>query len=308
MPRIAASLVIALAVAACATAPTPREAANPSPQTPARPFIERSLVIAPETVGGFRLTNMNDYPGRPDSGVGLRYAHPDFPDVRVDLFVYPMGRAPHDDALRGGMDQLRGELAAIVEQGRYAKLEYGQETAFDLDAVSADGEQAAAPPAPAPTVEPESDDPDEQAILALVAGTEAAMDTSRGLRLPLRFEHDGAPVDSLAFLFYRGLYLYKGRISTSPQAMPADSFDRFANHAMATLMPAVQVRSTGGCAGSTIFLDPDAGPEQMQKQLLRGVTESVAREKAENCAAELDTTVPPGHRALELAYPPEMWR
>ena len=89
--------------------------------------------------------------------------------------------------------------------------------------------------------------------------------------------------------------------------MPADSLDRFANHAISRLVPAVQVRSTGKCVETTITVDPDAGESEMQLQLMRGAAESLTRTGNEDCREQLDTTVPAGHRGILIEYPASMW-
>jgi len=298
---------LSLAMAGCATSPGAAPAAADAEEAPARPFIERSLVLAPESVGEFRLAALNDYPDHPPSGAGLRYEHAEFPDVLVNLFVYPIGRADRDAALDHGMSQLREELAAMSAQGRYQDLDYGQEIDFDLDNVAVDGKALPSDPVPEAGGSAGAEDV-EAAFLAMAADVEAAMDTSRGRRLSLSFTRKDGPVNSAAFLFYRGLYLYKGRISAPATAMPAENFDRFANRAMALIVPVVEVRSTGGCANLSVNVDPDAGSEEMQRQLMRGLVESSTRAENENCAAKLDTSVPEGHRSQPLVYPASMWR
>ena len=89
-PLIAA--LVCLFLVACATTPAPRDDVAPSPAKAKRAFVESSLVLVPESVGDFALDSATDYPGHPEWGVGIRYANPDFPDVRVDLYVYPIGR------------------------------------------------------------------------------------------------------------------------------------------------------------------------------------------------------------------------
>lgn len=311
----AAMAAFSLVLAGCATASGVDAPSASSDETaeaaeaPARPFIERSLVLAPESVGAFRLKDINNYPDHPASGAGLRYVHDDFPDVLVNLFVYPVGRVDRTAALDHGMGQLRDELAAISAQGRYRDLAYGPEIEFDLDGVADDGRVM--PPGPAQPGEGDGGDGDADAeaeILAIAAQVEAAMDTSLGRRLSLSFSRDDGPVNSAAFLFYRGLYLYKGRISAPATAMPAESFDRFANRAMALIVPAVRVRSTGGCANLAVNVDPDGDSEEMQRQLIRGMVESHTRQKNENCKPAWDPAVPEGHRSQLLVYPASMWR
>lgn len=297
----------ALLLAGCATMPNRDESAAAVEEVDKRPFIERSLVLVPEQVGEFRLGLAEDYPGRPEMGAGMRFEHPDFPDVLINLFVYPIGRIGRDTALDQGMSDFRAELSAVAEQGRYTDLVIGEEVAFNLDAVAADGQALPATTVPPPG-EAKAPGTYEEKMLAAVEAAEAALDPAIGRKLPIRMVREGEPLDSAAFLFYRGLYLYKGRISASAKAMPPENFHRFANHAMARLVPAVNVRSTGGCHSTTILLDPDATPAQMQQQLAVGAARSLAQSRNENCEAQLDTAVPPGHRAIALEYPPSMWR
>lgn len=309
MNRLLTAAFACLALVGCATTPAQRDEVATSAEPAARAFMESSLVLVPETVGEFRLVSSNDYPGHPEWGAGMRYAHPDFPDVLVDLYVFPVGRTDSGDALDSGMAQFRGELSAMTDQGRYTDLAYGDETAFNLASIGADGRVESPDPSPGKGPDEAAAPPDdEQEILAAIAGVEASLDPAVGRKLPLRFARDGEPLDSVAYLFYRGLYLYKGRVSTSARAMPQDSFDRFANHAMARLVPAVAVRSTGGCHQTTISVNPDASPEQMQTQLMLGAAESLARSENEGCAERLDPTVPSGHRGIRLEFPPSMWR
>lgn len=311
--NMAAMAVLSLVLAGCATgsgagaSSADAAKAAEAAEAPARPFIERSLVLAPESVGEFRLKDINDYPDHPASGAGLRYVHDDFPDVLVNLFVYPVGRVDRTVALDHGMSQLRDELAAISAQGRYRDLDYGQEVEFDLDDVAGDGRLM--PSGQEKPGEVDAGEGDTEAeFLAIAAQVEAAMDTSVGRRLSLSFSRDDGPMNSAAFLFYRGLYLYKGRISAPATAMPAENFDRFANRAMALIAPAVRVRSTGGCANLAVNVDPKAGSEEMQRQLIRGMVASNARAENENCKAAWDPAVPEGHRSQLLVYPASMWR
>lgn len=266
--------------------------------TPARPFIERSLVIAPEQVGKFKLFSMNDYPGQPGAGVQVRYQHEDFPNVRVDLFVYPAGRVERGPLLNRAMDEMRQSLEYAVEKGNYSNLEIGQEGEFDLRRVDTDG--SLLPPGQKSAAA--SEDPDLEAVLAAISDQQ---DYRVGRLLDARLRMGDEAMDSRGYLFYRGLFLVKGRISASAISLPPESFDRFTHLAMATLVPLVTARSTGGCFKREIFVDPDAkdAGETLAKQLVA----SVAQEQQEQCAEQLDETVPDGHRAMPLVFDPGMW-
>jgi hypothetical protein len=287
------------ASAAQSAAPAPDEAAPADADVaPARPFIERSLVIAPEQVGKFTLQGMNDYPGQPGAGIHVRYRHEDVPDVRLDLFVYPAGRVDREPVLDRAMDELRQSLQHAVDKGSYSNLEIGAEGRFDLRRVDSDGSLLPATAEPAP-------DPDA-GLDEVLAAIDASNDYRVGRRLEARLHMGDEALDSRGYLFYRGLYLVKGRISASAKVLPGEALDRFAHHAMATLVPALSTRSTGGCYRNEIIVDPDA--PDMGDVLAKKLIASSARAEQEQCAPVLDETIPEGHRALPLVYPPEAWK
>jgi len=68
----AAMAALSLVLAGCATTSGTGAVAQAADaeEAPARPFIERSLVLAPESVGEFRLADINNYPDHPASGGG----------------------------------------------------------------------------------------------------------------------------------------------------------------------------------------------------------------------------------------------
>ncbi|ODS62563.1 MAG: hypothetical protein ABS41_09435 [Arenimonas sp. SCN 70-307] len=278
MKKALLAFVAACTVAACAGTPTrPVEQAAAAPQ---RPFIERSLVLAPERVGAFTLVGMGDFEGAPQAGASVRYRHDDVPEVVLDVFVYPVGRMDRGEALDYGMRTTRADIDRAAAQGAYSDVEYADEQAFDLGTVDEDGS----------------------------AGPVGKDGPDLGRRQALRYVRKEGPMDSLIFMFHRGLFLHKGRLSALPKRVPQENFDRFANHAMATLVPAIEVRSTGGCTSHDIYVDPKLDGEAMQAQLLAGVERTARLQKEENCAGELDTSVPGGMRGQLLVFPPEMWR
>ena len=74
-------------------AETATESAGDTTADPAaeRPLIERSLLLVPAQAGDFELRRLADYPGQPAMGAGVRYVHPDFPELALDVFIYPLG-------------------------------------------------------------------------------------------------------------------------------------------------------------------------------------------------------------------------
>jgi hypothetical protein len=274
----------------------------PSGAAPAkRGFIEKSLLLAPETVGKFSLYSANDYPGDPGSGVGFRYQHADFPEVRIDLFVYPIGRVDRDTAVVQGIAEVRASVQNAADQGGYADLVFGEEVEFDLRRVDASGDLLPAAAAPG-----DADDGEiESQVLRAMAGADAAVEPAIGRRLDMQLSIGGAHQNSRGYQFYRGLYLYKGRISAPPTLLPGEAFDRFTNHAMASLVPAIQVRSTGACHESNVYIDPDKeDTADFAGQLRR----AMLRSELEQCTETLDESIPEGFRALTLEFDPALWR
>lgn len=266
------------------------------PERTPRPFIERSLVLAPERVGDFTLLSASDYPGQPQSGVGLRYRHADLPEVRLDLFVYPAGRVARDRALADAMTEVRASIEHARDQGKYSALAFGEETGFDLRRVdAADGSLRVDGGA--------GEGRDEPADLAIRLAAAAEGRSGIGRRLGIRMTFDGKSENSLAFVFYRGLFLYKGRVSVSPKYVAEENFERVAQLAMAQLVPAIKVRSTGGCAATTVTVDP-GGDEALALSLAAALAD-VAEEE---CADTLDESVPEGQKGLLLTFDPAMWR
>ena len=281
-----------------AKAEAPKDEAK---EAPARPFIERSLVIAPEQVGKFKLYGMTDFPGNPGAGISIRYQHEDFPTVRIDIFVYPAGKVDRDRILESGMNEVRATLEHAVSQGKYSDLSIGSRAPFDLRQVEADGSMK---PEEVSTASA-SDGAEPTDAESAIADARAAQDYRRGLRMPARLTIQDEPQNSLAFLFYRGPYLVKGRISASPTLLPDEAFDRFANHAMASLVPVIATRSTGGCSQDDLVLaDEDFKSEAILAGKLAAASEIAAQE---DCKPTLDETLPAGHRAMPLVYDPEMW-
>lgn len=293
-----------LTVLLLASAGSPAEASGPDENAEAgsgRGFIEKSLLLAPESIGQFRLAGARDYPGDPGSGVGFRYQHEAFPEVRIDVFVYPVGRVDRDTAVAQGIAEVRASVENAVEQGGYGDLVFGEETSFDLRRVDADG--ALLPAAAEPGL-PMGDALDAQLSRA-VARVEADLEPAIGRRLDIQMSIDGAHQNSRAYQFYRGLYLYKGRISAPPTLLPGEAFDRFTNHAMASLVPQIQVRSTGSCHESNIYVDPD---EVDAVDFAAQAKRALLRSELDQCRETLDETVPDGFRAIPLEFAPSMWR
>jgi hypothetical protein len=221
--------------------------------------------------------------------------------VRIDLFVYPIGRVDRDTAVVQGIAEVRASVQNAADQGGYADLVFGEEVEFDLRRVDASGDLLPAAAAPG-----DADDGEiESQVLRAMAGADAAVEPAIGRRLDMQLSIGGAHQNSRGYQFYRGLYLYKGRISAPPTLLPGEAFDRFTNHAMASLVPAIQVRSTGACHESNVYIDPDKeDTADFAGQLRR----AMLRSELEQCTETLDESIPEGFRALTLEFDPALWR
>ncbi len=305
---------------AAAKTPPPKDAAASTPE--GRPFVEASMVLAPRTVGDWTLVSANDYPGDPASGAAFRYQHRDHPDVRVDLFVYLVGRLLGEDVDKGLDQQI-----AIVRQGIEQGVRQGSYDAATFEAPVPAWLPPPADPAaegavegagegdvdPAPTnAGADAGAGDDAAVAAAIAAV-MARDATRDRRVPgrklaIEMGWNLTPVSSRGYVYYRGLYYFKGRVSASHVSLPTPALDALAEEAMAALVPAIRVASTGGCHGSTVLVDPDAAPAEGVSQLLGGLLASQARAEAENCTATLDDAVPEGFHGIRLDYPAHFWR
>jgi hypothetical protein len=201
---------------------------------------------------------------------------------------------------------VRDELRQVEEAGTYADVAFGDADTFDLQRVDTDGSLLAArPPEPATGPAPENDADAQRfadAMHAAEVDARAATDPDLGLRMPITLTRDGEPAQSVAYLFYRHMYLHKGRVSTGMHVSP-DAFARLANHAMAQIVPRVLVRNTGGCLHHDVVIDSDAlaapgdeGPQGLAAKLAA----SAVQAESEGCTDPLDTSVPDGYRAIEL--------
>ena len=77
---------------------------------------------------------------------------------------------------------------------------------------------------------------------------------------------------------------------------------------MATLIPAVQVRNTGGCHVQEVRIDPDQPEARRTEALAEQTAKALMAAQIEGCSKTLDDTVPEGHRGLRLEFDPAMWR
>ena len=252
-------------------------------QAPSRAFIESTHVIAPRTVGAFRLVEAHYDPAHRFSGVKLRYAPVPEPGMTVDVFVYPAGRAAQDSAVEAGMAAFRTDLANARAGGLYRSVEIGPDETFALDA---------APPAAPPPADTPGDF--ESRVSRTLA--EQGM-VGRRIRIGLVTGEGAHRLQSRGYLFHRQLNYFKVRVSLPEDAMGSVEFDRFADHAARSLVATIEALNIGGCSDKTVHVDTRAEPEEAVLQMLR----DSQRLMAENCAAsEVDGKLAQKSRNAEV--------
>ncbi|MGY0503763.1 hypothetical protein [Luteimonas sp. e5] len=238
---------------------------------PPRAFIEHTHVIAPQTIGAFRLVENHYDPAQRRSGVRLRYAWIPNPGIAVDVFVYPAGRAPQADAVAQGMQGFRQDLENAAASGLYRNMQIGEAQPFPLDAEP-----------PAAAAQPSANEDLEARVTRAIAEQATV-----GMRIAISAQTGEGALDlhSRGYLFHRQLNFFKVRVSVPARAMPADEFDGIADHAARTLVAGIEALNIGACGNKTIEIDSQARGDEAAIALVR----ATGRILTENCAlSEVD--------------------
>lgn len=265
-----------------------------------QPFIAETHVIAPERVGEFVLEGRQRFDNNDKfGGVAFRYQHPDYPQLRIDLFVYPIGEREADALLDSGMRDFLASMRPAVEAGMYRDVKETDTIEFDID-LSDDAtktEKTASKTKPpsegkrgtSPEKGADSGNAKDSEIEALFTRMSASSHHIDGRRMTLSYDyHSDAsnewfPMRSRTYLFYRHLHYFKGRISAAASQIDEANFAAFTDRAMRELVPAVQAFNIGACANATIYVNTDAPEEQAADQLMRSFAETTARLARINC-------------------------
>lgn len=273
MPRPDRICSFALLALACVLAWLPADAfGSDKPakaDVDARPFIESSHLIAPERVGDFVLEGSSYDDKNKVAGAGFRYALKDHQELRVDIYVYPSGRSPQQQAIASGMDEFKAGIEQARDAGLYRDLETLSEDVFPLEA------HEATQPADAGSSQ-------DDKLLQAIASTKTV---GKRLRMHNTRVNGGFPMFSNGYLFHRQLYFFKVRVSASRDRIDQAQFDTLADRAVRTLVPAIEVANIGGCANAEIVIDPDAKPDEMAEVLVRRAAEI----QGENCFGDSDS-------------------
>lgn len=166
---------------------------------------------------------------------------------------------------------------------------------------------ADAPELGASSATPDSDD--KEIIEAALSSALATKTTGRKRALTLTVR--GTPSESLAYVFYRNLFLISVRATLPTSVLPADKFNALVDRAVQELVPTIDVQNFGDCG--TIYVSVDEKAVDKNKdakagaiQLIRGV----GRVARENCANKPgpDTEPPASHAQQTIVYPPGFWK
>lgn len=316
-------LAVALSFAlATAVAPHQAHAKEGERETAAdaRPFIEETRVVAPGRVGDFELEGSRYDPARKDAGVAFRYRLPAHPEMRIDLFVYPAGLMPEQDAIAAGMTPFLATFEEGVRQKYYDRFELLERTSFEIAPQAVPPTSASKPASkddalPAQTEAP-GDDTDGIASLL------SALDPPpiRGERLDLRYRmqmgfDEPVPVRSRGYLFYRQLYYFKGRLTATEAAIGQADFDALTDRAMRELIPAIRAHNIGACAEQRITLGADivdANPADgaLDAAIGRVLAESFTQMDQRNChrtRADAEAAATADAETVVIVFDPGDW-
>lgn len=285
-----------------------------------KPFIERTYVAIPRRVGDFTVEQVKFDPRDTYSGVSIRYSHPAHPQIRLDLFVYPIGKGDVEEILDAGMKGFVASMKPAADAGYYRNFAEIDTVEFDLELpASLDDDTEASRPASASTTGgARSDDPEREARYA--AWKTEMLKTSRrvdGRRMRLRYDFKGDlpdewfPMRSRTYLFHRQLYYFKGRISAAESQIDEAAFGDFADRAYREIVPAVKAYNIGSCGNSNILLNPGDTTQSPGDQLFKGLLGAELHSLTSNCHPSPDKTIPTASNAelevVTIEYAPDDW-
>jgi hypothetical protein len=179
-----------------------------------KPFITESVIDVPEQARSAILVSF-DRLGSAGEGVMARYRSPELGDAPVDLFVYPAGRMPAEQALQIGVEAFGASVRYAEQQGSYRDVVIKQPAPF---AVAWDGG------APIPA-----------------------------RKVALQMRDEGGVLLSRAWIAYKQNYWFKLRITVSPASAPV--LDSAGDAIAGDLLARARAFSKGACADRTITLN-----------------------------------------------------
>ena len=198
-----------------------------------------------------------------------------------------------------------GEVeSAIRDYQAYTKVEFGSAVEFSVRAPeygTFDSGKTVTPSSAATDAEP------AQLVRALTPPTATA-----GQKRSISFDvQDRGPSRSLAYVFYRNLFLFKVRATVLAAEMSEADFNAMVDLAVQTLLPAIEVDNFGTCGNITVALpektagkQADAGDGALQ------IATGMGRVRRESCAASeaADPTLRANYARETIVYPAGTWK
>ncbi len=259
-----------------------------------RPFIEETRIAAPRRVGDFVLEGSLYEEARKEAGAQFRYAHPDHPELRFDIFVYPAGEMSREKALDVEMRAFTASFDAGVKLKYYDDLRILGTTDFEI--------------VPADKI------PEDASVLVL-----RAVEALRGKRIDLRYRMpikdtgEIVPMRSRGYLFYQQLHYFKGRITAAESRIPQDVYEALSDRAVRELVPAITAMNIGGCGEMTVTPDRatlDRTDEASFDDLVADILGQMVDQGLRNCyesRAEAQEAEPEDAEIVTIAYDADDW-
>ena len=307
------------------------KAADSKDREAERAFVEKTLISVPKRVGEFILEGTSYSSEEKFSGASLQYGHPDHPEIRFSLFVYPAGKMSQERAMDSGIKVFRASLDEGVKIKFFRDLKVLDTSDFSMPLRTEPGTKtnpaaAAAQPAIGHAASdgsdkaqntPSSDATDETLPSGLLALIESSR-TLKGQRLSLSYEiKDDAtgeqiPMRSRGYLFYRQMYYFKGRISAAISQSDESEFSSMSDRAMRELIPAIEALNIGGCSSISVYVNAEESDEKKRADdLMASLLQASSDQQARNCASEVETdkyaTEHPDAEIITIEFAPDDW-
>ena len=306
-------LILCLALLALACVAT----ASTKPDGAPSQLIDKSVITYPRSLGRYSLVEGTYDPARVADGVSLHYDLADAPhDLRFNIYVYPLGRIDTNKAVTDATIEMEGEIRTLEQKKEYADLKFSDAVAFDVAAPPSNilktdhNNDAPGPDARPAKGSPAATEPVDNALLDALHETEPLANTT-GRKRALTLSVRGTPSESLAYVFYRNLFLISVRATAPISAIPNAEFNVLIDRAVKDLVPRMDIQNFGDCG--TVYVsvgeksgDKDKDAKAVANQLVR----AIGRVARENCSSKPtpDTAPPAGLARQTIVYPAGMWK
>ena len=279
-------------------------------------FIDKSVIYYPQTLGDHSLIEPRYDPAKWAEGLSLNYRISGAaPGLVFSLYVYPLGRSDEAKAVLDAMADVEAGIRYYEQQQTYAAVKFGSSVDFPVRAprftvvdgrnpVSISLDSTAPVDVPASDAQTDGDELPE-VVRALMPPT-----ITTGRRLAISFvSHDKAR-RSLAYVFYRNLFLFKVRATVPADEMGEDVFNAAIDRAVQALVPAIEVHNFGTCGTIHVSVDKDTGNKEQDAE--NGALELAAgmgRIQRESCASSdaPDSKAGANTGQETIVFPPDTW-